>query len=80
MELKTYINTEYGKPLFAIKNIETDKDIIKFGETKARALLSAMNDLQKYVAALDKKKAETKEPAELKPKTKTTKAVDVFKF
>jgi hypothetical protein len=74
MELETYINNDYGKPLFAIKNKDTDKDIIKFGETKARALVAAMPQIQKYVESLDAKKKKV-EPAPAKAdKTKTKKS------
>lgn len=62
MEMKytAYINTEYGKPLFAIKDNVANKDVMKFGETKAKALLACIEHLSKYVAALEKAKPEQK--------------------
>ena len=68
MEMKAYINTEYGKPLFAIKKDGADKDIVKFGITKAEAILSVVDDLKKYVES--QKKAPVEQPATPKKATK----------
>lgn len=73
MEIKkatAYINTEYGKPLFAIKNDGADKDIVKFGITKAEAILSVVDDLKKYVESQKKVETPAEQPATPKKATK----------